>query len=343
MQKLQALLGPPPTRMICSLPVTTATAMDMAQRGTCILHCAQPSCWSRIHCSCRSTCGEFLLHPSCWHALWSIVYKRLAGEACVRSGCCERSRVRLAATVCRIGWWSQVSAVRFAFASASLILLASPCSDLQCWQGRHATLATAALLSLAFFVPLSVMICTCCWGGLPSRKRPTTPLTMATVCVGAAPMLMDASNKSDFVFVKLYMMTVNIAKCAMMIVAALVLYCTCSLALLFPCMFTRLATNNPCCTQGPHVVETALASSAATCLLLLCITVCWFRASPGVRGCSGILLAVCWRLTVRVPPACMRTAGQLAPPVRPSGTVQSHAHLGSSLSLTPSAPTPTAL
>ena len=220
----------------------------------------------------------------------------------MRSGCCERSRVRLAATVCRIGWWSQVSAVRFAFASACLILLASPCSDLQCWQGRHATLATAALLSLAFFVPLSVMICTCCWGDFPCA-RPTATLTIATVCVGAAPMLMDASNKSDFVFVKLYMMTVNIAKCAMMIVAALVLYCTCSLALLFPCVLTRLGANNLCCTQGPHVVETALASSAATCLLLLCITVCWFRASPGVRGCSGILLSVCWRLTVRgVPP-----------------------------------------
>lgn len=115
MQKLQALPAPPPTRMLYSLPVTTATAMDTAQRGTCILHCAQPSCWSQIHCSCRSTCGEFLLYPSCWHALWSIVYKLLAGEACVRSGCCERSRVRLAATVCRIGWWSQVSAVRFCF------------------------------------------------------------------------------------------------------------------------------------------------------------------------------------------------------------------------------------
>ena len=94
----------------------------------------------------------------------------------------------------------QVFACDYSSADSVATLRADP--SIVCWEGQHATLAVAALISYAFYVPLSIMI---------------------------TPMLLEAPRPDDgtqdtgggVTYAKLYLMTINVVKSVMLLVGVL--------------------------------------------------------------------------------------------------------------------------
>jgi len=98
-----------------------------------------------------------------------------------------------------------------------------------CWVGEHALLATLSLIAYAFYVPLSIMI---------------TPMLMEV----PSPEGKDKPKDEGVAFLKLYLMTINVVKSVMLVVAVL----------------------------GPQSVSALVIATILSSLLLGCITVAWY-------------------------------------------------------------------
>ena len=98
-----------------------------------------------------------------------------------------------------------------------------------CWEGEHALLATLSLMAYAFYVPLSIMI---------------TPMLLEV------PSSDDKATPKDegVAFLKLYLMTINVVKSVMLVVAVL----------------------------GPQTISALVMTTTVSSFLLGGITISWF-------------------------------------------------------------------
>ena len=109
--------------------------------------------------------------------------------------------------------------------------------SVECWEGEHAILSTCAMMAFAFYVPLSIMI---------------TPMLLE------APRT-DSKNEpkeEGVVYLKVYLMTINVVKCVMLLVTVL----------------------------GPQHMSTLVLTTASSSLLLGVITVAWYSKQQDVSS-----------------------------------------------------------
>ena len=101
--------------------------------------------------------------------------------------------------------------------------------SVECWEGEHALLSTCAMMAYAFYVPLSIMI---------------TPMLLEAPSTDSK----DKPKEEGVAFLKLYLMTINVVKSVMLLVAVL----------------------------GPQDISTLVLATALSSLLLGGITVAWY-------------------------------------------------------------------
>ena len=101
--------------------------------------------------------------------------------------------------------------------------------SVECWEGEHALLSTCAMMAYAFYVPLSIMI---------------TPMLLEAPSTDSK----DKPKEEGVAFLKLYLMTINVVKSVMLLVAVL----------------------------GPQDIATLVLATALSSLLLGGITVAWY-------------------------------------------------------------------